>query len=85
MKQYRLHVRDGQPSPEDWGRVLIPFAGNGVRLLEQFKRDCVILAGPIVIKQITGYFDSVLECFDYDPSEKERLLRQSEKDEEDEW
>ncbi len=77
MNLYRLHVKKGIDPPEDWTRVLVPFAGSGLRLHEEFRDDCVIEAGPLLIKQIMGVLDGYIELFDYDPSEKERLRRNS--------
>ncbi len=77
MKLYRLHVKPGEESPEDWGRVLVPFAGTGLRLREEFTHDCVIEAGPLLIQEIMGHLRDYVECYDYDPAERETVARYS--------
>lgn len=84
MKFYRLHLRDGIEPPEDWGRILIPFAGAGLRLHEEFVKDCIIEAGPIIIKDIMSHLLEYVELFDYDPTlEREILRRKSQQDSQD--
>ena len=85
MKLFRLHVKKGVDEPEDWGRVLVPFAGTGLRLVEEFHRDCIIEAGPLLIKDIMHHLGEYVELFDYDPMEKESIRRQSEREEESSW
>jgi hypothetical protein len=84
MKLYRLHVKQGVEAPEDWGRVLIPFAGaSGLRLHEEFKRDAIIECGPLLIKEIMSQLGEYLEYFDYDPSERDMMVRRFQRDEDD--
>lgn len=83
MKLYRLHVKHGEDAPEEWGRVLVPFAGSsGLRLHEEFVRDCIIEAGPLLIKEIIAHLGDVVECFDYDPAERDALVRRFKREEE---
>ena len=86
MKLYRLHVKKGEEPPEDWGRVLVPFAGaSGLRIHEEFSRDCIINCGPIVIKDIERYLTGVIEVFEYNPEEQEKMHRQAKDEEEELW
>jgi hypothetical protein len=81
MNLYRLHVKNGVDEPEDWTRVLIPFAGTGLRIYDSFKRDVIIEAGPLLIKEIMGHLYQCVELFDYDPSQRDMIKRQSGHDE----
>ena len=84
MKYYRLHVKKGEDPPEDWGRVLVPFAGaSGLRIHEESITNCIIMCGPIIIKEIERYLNDVIEVFDYDPDAQKKINRRYEdKDEE---
>lgn len=83
MALYRLHVKKGIEAPEDWSRVLIPFAGTGLRLKEMFARDCVIEASPLLLKEILNQLGEYLEPFDYDPMERDIINRKSQQEEDD--
>ena len=87
MKLFRLHAKENQEPPDDWSRVLIPFAGTGLRLLEEYTKDCIIEAGPLLIKDIMRHLGEYIELFDYDPSlERDFLARKSKREEqEDLW
>lgn len=84
MKSYRLHVKEGVDTPDDWGRVLIQFAYGGLRIEETFPRDCFVIAGPLMIKHIQGALDEYLDIFESDEGEKDQLRRQQEKNKQEE-
>jgi hypothetical protein len=75
MPLYRLHVKKDVECPEDWSRVLVPFAGTGLRLVEEFKFDCVIDASPILLQQIMSQLGEWIESHNYDPSERDRVSK----------
>jgi len=73
LPRYRLHLKDGVDSPEDgWGRILVFYAtpGAGLRILEEYTRDCIIECGPITRNTIAEHLYHVLDIFDDSPTEK---------------
>ena len=86
MKLYRLHVKKGEEPPEDWGRVLVPFAGaSGLRIEEEFARDCIIKCGPLIIKDIERYLSGVVDVFEYHPEERDQINRRAKEEEDELW
>ena len=84
MKFYRIHVKNGIENPEDWSRVLITFAYGGLRIEEEFSRDCIVQAGPLVIRQLGESLSEYVEVCEYDDHEREKLRRDQRKEKEEE-
>jgi hypothetical protein len=65
LQKYRLRVKPKEDPPEEWSRLLCPFAGHGsIKLLEVFARDCIIEAGPVTIEALIELYGDYIDVLD---------------------
>ena len=68
LPKYKIRVKAGMEPPEDWTRVLVPFAGtSGLKILETFVNEVIIESGPITVGRIKDIFQDSLDVFEYTP------------------
>ena len=59
MEKYKLRVKPNQEPPEEWSRVLVPFADGGLRIIDTFIMECIVEISPITL----GYMEPALRNY----------------------
>ena len=61
MRKYTIRVIKGQENPDDWGRVLVPFAIGGLLIIvEEFRDACIINASPNIVERLIEAYGQVV-------------------------
>ena len=66
LPQYKIRVKANQEPPEDWTRVLVPFAGtSGLKILQMFTKEVIVESGSMTIGRIEATFGDIFDIFPY--------------------
>jgi hypothetical protein len=85
MKFYLVKIKPNIDPPEDWGRVLVPFASPGsLRLCEVYINECIIECGNVLIEEIRFNLSKYVDILPYSPQQIETLRVQKAMEEDDE-
>lgn len=72
MDKYKLRVKRGEEPPEEWSRVLVPFADGGLEIVETFTMECIINVSPLTLERMEPALKHYVDFIEYDGTHTSR-------------